>query len=194
MYLPFTSHVPGFHLPIPSQAHGSYLPCTWLVSGFGHPCPVIPQSAIRNPHSPPCVLHKPFEYNSPPAPPLGWSGGTLDLPWTCPIPIEPLKPPFLISQAYSDHFPAAFLRRDDSGRRQTSGRRVHGASGSVLHCKNGSCSQAATNLQERDKPRNMPNTRKANREEVCFPHIPRIPRLVLPGFGCGFAALWTLQR
>ena len=115
MYLACTSHVPGFHLPIPSQAHGSYLPCTWLVSGFRRLCPVIPQSAIRNPHSPhggfgrlcpaihhsafflphspPCVLHKPPEYNSPPAPPSGWSGGTLDLPWTCPIPIEPSQTP-----------------------------------------------------------------------------------------------------
>src|ERR1017187_2741313 len=56
-----------------------------------------------------------------------------------------------------------------------------------LHCNSGSCSQAATNLQERDKPRNARNKRKANREEVCFPRIPRIPRLVLPAFDCGFA-------
>jgi len=33
------------------------------------------------------------EYNSPPAPPSGWSGGTLDKPWTYPIPIEPPQTP-----------------------------------------------------------------------------------------------------
>jgi hypothetical protein len=41
------------------------------------------------------------------------------------------NPPFLLSQTYPDHFPAAFPRRNDSGVGQTSGRRVHGASGSV---------------------------------------------------------------
>jgi hypothetical protein len=36
---------------------------------------------------------KSSEYNSPRSPPTGWSGGTLDIPWTCPIPIEPLQTP-----------------------------------------------------------------------------------------------------
>ena len=57
------------------------------------------------------------------------------------------------------------------------------------HCNSRDCSQAGKNLQERDKPRNTRNTRKANREEVCFPRISRIPRSVLPAFGCGSAAL-----
>ena len=39
------------------------------------------------------VHHKPPEYNSPPAPPSGWSGGTLDKPWTCPGTIEPSQTP-----------------------------------------------------------------------------------------------------
>jgi hypothetical protein len=51
------------------------------------------------------------------------------------------------------------------------------------------CSLAEKIFQERDKPRNTPNTRKANREEVCFPRISRIPRSNPPAFGCGFAAL-----
>src|ERR1017187_1772934 len=41
------------------------------------------------------VYHKPSEYNPPPAPPSGWSGGTLDKPWTCPIPIEPPQTPVI---------------------------------------------------------------------------------------------------
>ena len=44
-------------------------------------------------HSPQRVHHKPSEYNLPPAPPSGWSGGTLVPPWTCPIPIEPPRTP-----------------------------------------------------------------------------------------------------
>jgi hypothetical protein len=40
-----------------------------------------------------------------------------------------------------------------------------------------------------DKPRKTLNTRKAKREEVSFPRIPRIPRSNPPGLGCGFAAL-----
>ena len=39
------------------------------------------------------VHHKPSEYNSPPAPPWGWSGGSLDKPWTCPGTIEPPQTP-----------------------------------------------------------------------------------------------------
>ena len=39
------------------------------------------------------VHHNPSEYNSLPVPPSGWSGGTLDKPWTCPIPIEPPQTP-----------------------------------------------------------------------------------------------------
>jgi hypothetical protein len=35
------------------------------------------------------VFHKPSEYNSPPPPPSGWSGGTLDKPWTSSGTIEP---------------------------------------------------------------------------------------------------------
>src|ERR1019366_7178441 len=77
------------------------------------------------------VRHKPSEYNSLPAPPSGWSGGTLDIPWTCPGTIKALKLPFLISQAYPNHLLAAFPRRNDSGAVQTSGRWVHGAYGSM---------------------------------------------------------------
>jgi hypothetical protein len=58
---------------------------------------------------------------------------------------------------------------------------------------NRSCSQAEKILQERDQPRKSRNTRKANREEACFPRISRIPRSIPPAFGCGFAALWIAQ-
>jgi hypothetical protein len=39
------------------------------------------------------VQHKHLKYISPPAPPSGWSGGTLDKPWTCPGTIEPPESP-----------------------------------------------------------------------------------------------------
>jgi hypothetical protein len=39
------------------------------------------------------VHHKHPEYNSPSAAPWGWSGGTLDKPWTCPGTIEPSPTP-----------------------------------------------------------------------------------------------------
>src|ERR1035441_1711143 len=35
MYHACTTHVPGLYLPIPSQAPGLYLACTWLAGGFG---------------------------------------------------------------------------------------------------------------------------------------------------------------
>jgi hypothetical protein len=39
------------------------------------------------------VDHKSPKYYCPPAPPPGWSGGTLDKPWTCPGTIEPPQTP-----------------------------------------------------------------------------------------------------
>ena len=48
---------------------------------------------------------------------------------------------------------------------------------------------ACEQFLEGKEPRNTRNTRKANREGVCFPRISRIPRLVLPALGCGSAAL-----
>src|SRR5450759_4048081 len=39
------------------------------------------------------VHHKCSEYNYPPTPLLGWSGGTLDKPRTCPGTIEPPQTP-----------------------------------------------------------------------------------------------------
>ncbi len=44
------------------------------------------------------VFHKPPEYNSPSAPPYGWSGGTLDKPWTYPGTIDTL-PDLIFDQA-----------------------------------------------------------------------------------------------
>jgi hypothetical protein len=52
------------------------------------------------------------------------------------------------------------------------------------------CSPAEKIPQAGDKPRNTPNTRKANREEGCFPLIPRIlriPRSIPLALDCGFA-------
>jgi hypothetical protein len=58
----------------------------------------IPHSAFRIPHSPQGVFHKHTEYNPPFPPPSGWSGGTLDIPWYHPIPIDPPQHP-LFDQA-----------------------------------------------------------------------------------------------
>ena len=69
--------------------------------------------------------HKPSEYNPHPPPPSGWSGGTLDKPWTCPGTREPpqtrlfnqphlsspLHPPlFRLRSARADGRPPAALR------------------------------------------------------------------------------------
>jgi hypothetical protein len=35
LYHACTTHVPSLHLPIPSQAHGLYLACTWLWGSLG---------------------------------------------------------------------------------------------------------------------------------------------------------------
>jgi hypothetical protein len=96
-------------------------------------------------------------------------------------PQNPLRSLFLIRQAYPHRFTAAFLRQNNSDAGQPCGRRLHGSSGSVGHWNGGGCSQAATNLQERDTSRNTRNTRRANRQEVCFP---RIPQLSLLTFSC----------
>src|ERR1017187_5284633 len=59
------------------------------------------------------VHHKPSEYKSLPAAPSGWSGGTLDIPWTCPIPIEPHQTPVFdqpsLSGPLSYGIPAEFF-------------------------------------------------------------------------------------
>ena len=72
---------------------GFRVACEWLGGGSGWLFSAIPHSALRNPHSPQGVSHKHPEYNSPPAPTSGWSGGTLDKPWTCPGTIEHLQTP-----------------------------------------------------------------------------------------------------
>ena len=77
--------------------------------------------------------HKPSEYNSPPPPPSGWSGGTLDIHWTCPGTTEPFKPLLLTSQAYPDLSPAAPPRRNDSGAGRTFGRDRHRRHGFPVH-------------------------------------------------------------
>jgi len=59
--------------------------CRWLCGGFGQLCPASQGSKFG-------VNHKPSEYNSTSAPPSGRSGGTLDIPWTCPGTIEPPQP------------------------------------------------------------------------------------------------------
>ena len=67
-----------------------------------------------------------------------------------------------------------------------------GPAPALLHSNSRSCLESATDLRERDKPRNTRNTRKAKREEVCFPRVSRIPRLIPPAFVCSFAALCYL--
>jgi len=56
--------------------------------------------------------HKPHEYNSPPAPPSGWSGGTLDMPWYHRTPSNPRsRSAALIQLALSAVASAAFCLR-----------------------------------------------------------------------------------
>jgi hypothetical protein len=92
-------------------------------------------SAFRTKHPPQGVHHKPSEYNSPPGPPSGWSGGTLDIPWTCPIPIEPPQTPVFdqpsLSKSLFSGISAAERFRSGADRRQGSAPppRLPGSSG-----------------------------------------------------------------
>ena len=56
------------------------------------------------------VDHKPSEYNSPPARTSGWSGGTLDKPWTYPGTIEPSQR-LVFDQPHLSNLPHPPLRR-----------------------------------------------------------------------------------
>jgi hypothetical protein len=64
-----------------------------ITSGFRWFCPAVQGSRFDVRGSKFSVFHKPFEYNSPPVPLWGWSGGPLVPPWTCPIPIDPPQTP-----------------------------------------------------------------------------------------------------
>ena len=92
----YNSRTISVHQPY-TMSPGFRVACEWLASGLGGGSgwlfSAIPHSALRNPHSPQGVSHKHPEYNSPPAPTSGWSGGTLDKPWTCPGTIEHLQTP-----------------------------------------------------------------------------------------------------
>ena len=76
------SHCPPNPLPIPSQAHGSYVALIWLWVA----CPGFSRFEVGS--SKFGVHHKNSKYNPTIPPPSGWSGGTLVPPWTYPIPIE----------------------------------------------------------------------------------------------------------
>ena len=58
-----------------------------ITSGFRWLCPAFRCWKLDVGCSMFGVDDKPSEYNSPRPPPSGWSGGILDIPWTCPIPI-----------------------------------------------------------------------------------------------------------
>jgi hypothetical protein len=88
-----TSHVPGFGRLCPAILHSSFCLQPSLGGGFGWLCPAFLHSSFCILPSFTGVHHKHPEYNSPPAPPSGWSGGTLDKPWTCPGTIEPPQTP-----------------------------------------------------------------------------------------------------
>ena len=68
---------------------GLYQACTRPAPGFGRLCPASQGSKFEVRGSKVSVHHKPPEYTPPFAPPSGWSGGTLDKPWTCASTIEP---------------------------------------------------------------------------------------------------------
>src|ERR1035441_1127419 len=70
--------------------------------------------------------HKPSECNSPAAPPSGWSGGTLDKPWTYSGTIEPIPDPFFDQARLSKS-----VSRGSSARSRCSALDV-GCSGPVL--------------------------------------------------------------
>src|ERR1035441_8343923 len=76
------------------------VPISWLSTRFGVAlkshwgglrlaCPAFPGSMSEVGCWLFSVFHKPSEYNSPPGPPWGWSGGGLVPPWTYPGTIGP---------------------------------------------------------------------------------------------------------
>ena len=58
-------------------------------------------------------------------------------------------------------------------------------------CNGRNCPQVEKLAQERDEPRNTPNTRKANGEEVWIPRLSRLARLIPLAIGCGVGAHWA---
>ena len=67
----------------------------FLLSAFAwwRLCPPFRGSKLEAGNSRFGVHHKCFEYNRPFPPPSGWSGGTLDISWTCAGTIEPPQTP-----------------------------------------------------------------------------------------------------
>ena len=84
MYRAYTSHVPGLHLPIPSQAHGLYLACITHVPGFGSLSAfiILPSSfAFGGFARPFCILHSAFYLRSGVALGSHWGGFRVAWGW-----------------------------------------------------------------------------------------------------------------
>ena len=126
---PSPTHFPKWpkHRMAATRNAGIHATLLLASSGLARANRVLRPALVRS-----LMHHKPPEYNSPPAPPPGRSGGTLDLPWTCPIPIEPPQTPGFDQPSLFNSLSRGISAAERFARRQTSGRRMHAAAGSVL--------------------------------------------------------------
>jgi hypothetical protein len=67
------------------------------------------------------LQHQQPEYNSPSAPPSGWSGGTLDKPWTSPSTVDPAQAPIFDQPHLSRSLHPPLRRLRSSLYRQSTG-------------------------------------------------------------------------
>ena len=81
------------------------LPSTFA---WGWLCPAVQGSRFEVQGSEFSVFHKHTEYNPPFPPPSGWSGGTLDIPWYHPIPIDPPQHPLFDQASLSKSLSCGF--------------------------------------------------------------------------------------
>ena len=86
-------HWGGFGVAMCSQVYGFVVALGSHWGGFTPFCPAFGDSRFGVRGSMFRVYHKPPEYTSSPASPAGRSGGTLDIPWTCPGTIEATQTP-----------------------------------------------------------------------------------------------------
>ena len=79
--------------PCPAFLHSAFFILPSPRGGLGWLCPAFQGSKFEVRGSRFGANHKHPESNSPLPPPSGWSGGTLDKPWTHPGTIEPISDP-----------------------------------------------------------------------------------------------------
>jgi hypothetical protein len=99
--------------PCPAFLHSAYFILPSPRGGLGWLCPAFQGSQFEVRGSRFGANHKHPESNSPLPPPSGWSGGTLDKPWTYPGTIEPLEDPVFDQARLSKSVPG----RSSAGKR-----------------------------------------------------------------------------